>query len=112
VSESLKSAPSAAERLPMRGGTIVWGSVLVVIALIGATASFLDPADYTPAFYIWAVVILGGVLVLAGVIGAIVRSAMRRPARVDEDAGVAGAGDVAAADDDPATGTGIFTTRQ
>jgi hypothetical protein len=104
------STPSTAtpERLPARGGTIVWGGILVVIAALGATASFLQPADFTPEFYVWTVVIIGGVLVLAGIIGAIVRATVRAPAASAKDAA---AGEPTGAYP-AASATDIFTERR
>ncbi|MCU1406054.1 MAG: hypothetical protein JWQ43_2357 [Glaciihabitans sp.] len=72
----------------VRPGTIVWGVVLLVIATLAALTTFLRPVDYTPTFYIWAVLAVGGLLVLAGIVGAIARAATRsaRPTSAKEKA--------------------------
>ncbi|HEV7951392.1 MAG TPA: hypothetical protein VGP24_16645 [Glaciihabitans sp.] len=70
--------PSAAEptrgRPPLSVGTIVWGGILLLIAAITVTFALISPDDVSPITIIWSFVAIGGVLVVAGIVGAIVRS--------------------------------------
>lgn len=76
------SAPSKAAPLPrrrVRVGTIVWGGVLLVIAALARIATLIDPSAYTPTFIIWSIVGFGGLLVIAGLVGAVVKAVTSRP---------------------------------
>jgi hypothetical protein len=64
-------------RLPARAGTIVWGGILLLAAAIAATASLVDAVIYTPEFVLWTIIGFGGLLVLAGLIGAVARVSTR-----------------------------------
>ena len=72
---SNNSSPSeqTGSRLPARSGTVVWGGILLLVAAIAATATFVDASVYSPRFILWAIVGFGGLLVVAGVVGAIAR---------------------------------------
>lgn len=63
--------------LKPRTGTIVWGCILLVVGVIAIVASQVDFGDLTPTVIVWSIVGFGGVLVVAGVVTAIVRSATR-----------------------------------
>jgi hypothetical protein len=65
------------EPLKPRIGTIVWGSILVVVAFVAIFASQVDLGDATPAAIVWSVVGFGAILVVAGIVAAIVRAATR-----------------------------------
>jgi hypothetical protein len=65
------------EPLKPRTGTIVWGVILLVVATITVLGSTLDLGDAEPATVVWAVIGLGGALVLAAIIVAIARAARR-----------------------------------
>jgi len=67
-------------RPPTRVTTIVWGGILLLVAAVAATTTFLDPLEYTSSFFVWTVVGFGGLLVIAGIIGAIVRASAGRAA--------------------------------
>ena len=69
--------------LTPRIGTIVWGSILLVVAAVAIAASQLDFGDVTPAVVVWSVVGFGAVLVVAGIATAIVRAARNRGASTD-----------------------------
>ena len=71
------------EPLKPRVGTIVWGSILLVVAAVAIAASQLDFGDVTPAVVVWSVVGFGAVLVVAGIATAIVRAARNRAASTD-----------------------------
>jgi len=71
---------TAATRPPTRVTTIVWGGILLLVAAVAATTTFLDPLEYTSSFFVWSVVGFGGLLVIAGIIGAIVRASTGRTA--------------------------------
>ncbi|WP_411699359.1 hypothetical protein [Conyzicola sp.] len=63
--------------LKPRIGTIVWGSILLIVAAIAIFASQVDFGDATPAAIVWSVVGFGAVLVVAGIVTAIVRAARK-----------------------------------
>jgi len=71
------TTPAAAEPLKPRVGTIVWGSILLVVAAVTIVASRVDVGQATPEAVVWSVVAFGAVLVLAGIATAIVRAARR-----------------------------------
>lgn len=62
------------ERPPLSVGTIVWGGILLLIAAVTVTLAVIDPDEVTPITVIWSFVAVGGVLVVAGIVGAIVRA--------------------------------------
>ena len=71
--ESTTPAP-----LRPRIGTIVWGSILLVVAFLAIFASQVDFGDVTPAVVVWSVIGFGAALVLAAIVTAIVKAA-RKP---------------------------------
>lgn len=83
------AAPATATAVPprrVRIGTIVWGGILLLIAALTFASVFVDSALYGPSLWIWGVIGIGTLLVLAGIIGAIIRgSTGRARKRRDED---------------------------
>ncbi|MDQ1573502.1 MAG: hypothetical protein QOH44_1061 [Actinomycetota bacterium] len=72
------STPTTQRRSP-RIRTIVWGAILVGIAVFSILAIFAGPLG--PAAVLWSIVGFGGLLVIAAVLAVIVRAA-RRGSRV------------------------------
>lgn len=60
------------------GGTITWGVILLVIAAIAFAIVMFDISTITPAVIGWSVVGLGGLLVVAAIVGVVARAV--RPA--------------------------------
>ena len=75
ATSSARSARSAGGRRRVRASTIVWGAILLITAALVLAVRVIDPALYDASFLVWSVIIVGAVLVLAGLIGAIVRAA-------------------------------------
>ncbi len=78
-------------RRPVRTGTIVWGSILLLVAALAYGTTLIDPSAYSPAFVAWSIVGFGGLLVITGLVGALLRAANGRarsasPIPVDRDA--------------------------
>jgi O-antigen ligase len=73
MSDTTTPVKTTDSRLPARTGTIVWGGILLLIAAVSAAATFVDTSIYTPTFILWTIVGFGGLLVVAGVVGAIAR---------------------------------------
>ena len=72
-------APARRPRRP-RADVIVWGVILLVAAALGVTTSLVDLHLDPVTTISWLIVGVGGLLVVAGVTGALVRSASaRRP---------------------------------
>jgi hypothetical protein len=71
----LDASPVDREPLRARIGTIVWGCILLVVAAIAIIAAQADLSDATPAAVVWGVIALGGALVVAAIVVAIVRAA-------------------------------------
>jgi len=69
------TTPAAVEPLKPRIGTIVWGSILLVVAAVTVFASRVDVGEATPEAVVWSIVAFGAVLVLAGIATAVVRAA-------------------------------------
>jgi hypothetical protein len=67
------------QRRPPRIRTIVWGAILVGIAVFSILAIFAGPLGPTAA--LWSVVGFGGLLVIAALLAVIIRAA-RRGSRV------------------------------
>jgi type VI protein secretion system component VasF len=67
----------AAQRRPVRVGTIVWGGILLIIAGLTLAATFLNLTQNGPSLWVWGAIGVGVLLVLAGIVGAIVRVATR-----------------------------------
>jgi len=63
--------------LKPRIGTIVWGSILLVVGFLAIFASRVDFAAVTPTVVVWTVIGFGAALVLAAIVTAIVRAASR-----------------------------------
>ena len=63
--------------LKPRIGTIVWGSILLVVGFLAIFASQVDFADVTPTVIVYTVIGFGAVLVVAAIVTAIVRAATR-----------------------------------
>ena len=70
-------APQKPRRLPVRVGTIVWGGILLLIAALARAVSMIDPDSYTVEFVVWSVIGFGGLLIIGGIVGAIVRLSTR-----------------------------------
>lgn len=70
---SMSQPAQSAARLPVRTSTIVWGGILLLVAAIAAATVLVDAPVYTPRVILWTIVGFGGLLVLAGVIGAVAR---------------------------------------
>ncbi|MDQ1544599.1 MAG: hypothetical protein QOK08_2237 [Actinomycetota bacterium] len=70
------STPTTQRRSP-RIRTIVWGAILVGIAVFSILAIFAGPLG--PAAVLWSIVGFGGLLVIAAVLAVIVRAARRAP---------------------------------
>ena len=66
--------------LKPRVGTIVWGSILLIVGLLAIFASQVDFGDATPAVIVYTAIGFGAVLVLAAIVTAIVRAATRTKA--------------------------------
>jgi hypothetical protein len=65
-------------RLTPRGGTIFWGTVLLLIATVaGVTAVF---GSWSWIAVVWLVIAFGVLMVLAAVIGAVARAVTPAPA--------------------------------
>jgi hypothetical protein len=80
MTDTPTTEPTTLAPLKPRIGTIVWGSILLVVAAITIFASQVDFGDATPAAIVWSVVAFGAVLVVAGIITAIVRAARKSTA--------------------------------
>ena len=65
------------EPRPIRPSTVLWGVILLVVAALAALSTYLRPVDYSPAFWLWTIIVVGGLLVLAGIAGAIARSSRK-----------------------------------
>ncbi|MGX5680997.1 hypothetical protein [Schumannella luteola] len=65
-------------RLTPRGGTIFWGAVLLLIAIVAGMTALLGSWSWT--FAVWLLIAFGGLMVLAAVIGAIARAVTPAPA--------------------------------
>jgi hypothetical protein len=76
--EDGKPGSSTGERLLARPSTIVWGGILLLIAAIAAAAVLVDAPVWTPRTFLWAIVGFGGLLVVAGVVGAVARMTTSR----------------------------------
>lgn len=63
--------------LKPRAGTIVWGSILLVVGFLAIFASQVDFGEVTPAVIVWTVIGFGSALVLAAIVTAIVKAAAR-----------------------------------
>lgn len=70
-------------------GTIVWGVILLVVAGITYAATVVDLRELSPTLVAWGVVGIGGLLVVAAIVGVIARAAAPRvqpsTAATDED---------------------------
>lgn len=71
------TTPTTQPPLKPRVGTIVWGSILLVVGFLAIFASRVDFAEVTPAVIVWSVIGLGTALVLAAIVTAIVRAASK-----------------------------------
>lgn len=61
--------------LKARAGTVVWGSILLVVGFLAIFASQVDFGEVTPSVVIWTVIGFGAALVLAAIVTAIARAA-------------------------------------
>ncbi len=68
-------------RLAPRGGTIFWGTVLLLVATITGIAAAFGTWDWTTA--VWVIIAFGVLMVVAGLIGGIARAATRTEASTD-----------------------------
>jgi hypothetical protein len=73
--ETTTAAPLAP--LKPRIGTIVWGSILLVVGFLAIFASQVDFGAVTPAVVVWTVIGFGAALVVAAIVTAIVRAASK-----------------------------------
>jgi len=80
VSDTTETPETLAPLKP-RLGTIVWGSILLVVGFLAIFASQVDFGAVTPAVVVWTVIGFGSALVLAAIVTAIVRAATKT--RVD-----------------------------
>ncbi len=62
-------------------GTVAWGVILLVIAGIAFAVAMFDISTVTPAIIGWGVVALGGLLVVAAIVGVVARAV--RPEAAD-----------------------------
>lgn len=62
-------------RLAPRGGTIFWGGVLLLLATVTAVTVVLGSWSWSAV--VWLVVLFGGLMVVAGLIGGIARAIIR-----------------------------------
>lgn len=62
---------------PARAGTIVWGVILIVIAVYAVLATTLGFGPASPSAVVWIVVGLGALLIVVALVVAIVRAARR-----------------------------------
>lgn len=60
------------------GATIVWGVILLVIAGASFAIAMFDVSTITPAIIGWGIVGLGGLLVLAAIVGGVARAVRPR----------------------------------
>jgi hypothetical protein len=68
---------------PVAVPTVVWGVVVLVIAVGAYVFATLDIGEFTTAAIVWGVIGIGVLLIVAGVIGAIARAV--RPGRASTD---------------------------
>ena len=73
TTENIETQPP----LKPRAGTIVWGSILLVVGFLAIFASQVDFGEVTPAVIVWTVIGFGAALVLAAIVTAIVKAASR-----------------------------------
>ena len=62
---------------PARAGTIVWGTILIVVAVYSVLATTLGFGPASPSAVVWIVVGLGALLIVVALVVAIVRAARR-----------------------------------
>ncbi|MDQ1570967.1 MAG: hypothetical protein QOF79_1641 [Actinomycetota bacterium] len=60
---------------PARAGTIVWGTILIVVAVYSVLTTTLGFSATTPSAVVWIVVGLGALLIVVALVVAIVRAA-------------------------------------
>ena len=77
MSDTVTPETDSQPPLKPRIGTIVWGSILLVVAFLAIFASRVDFAAVTPTVVVWTVIGFGAALVLAAIVTAIVRAASR-----------------------------------
>jgi hypothetical protein len=84
TAETTRSTPlaatGAAAPLKPRVGTILWGFILLIVGTIAVLASRLDLGDFGPEVFVWSIVGLGAILVVAAIIAAVARAARNRAA--------------------------------
>lgn len=68
-------------KLHPRASTIFWGVVLLLIASVAGITAVFGRWDWRAG--VWLVIAFGGLMVVAGVIGAIARAATRPVASTD-----------------------------
>ena len=75
------SEPTKTVVTPVRGGTVVWGVILVITAGVAyaytVTGFTFDPAEMSPRILIVVVVAVGALLIFAAIVGAILHSFRR-----------------------------------
>lgn len=70
-------------RLAPRGGTIFWGGVLLLLATVTAVTVVLGSWSWSAV--VWLVVLFGGLMVVAGLIGGIARAVIGPRAESSDD---------------------------
>ena len=75
TTENIQAPDPAPAPLTPRIGTIVWGSILLVVGFLAIFASQVDFGEVTPAVVVWTVIGFGAALVLAAIVTAIVKAA-------------------------------------
>ena len=60
---------------PVAVPSVVWGVIVLVIAAGAFVFATLDIGEFTVAGIVWAVIGLGALLIVAAIIGAVVRAA-------------------------------------
>lgn len=65
-------------RLAPRGGTIFWGTLLLLIATVAGIAAVFGTWDWTAT--VWIAITFGGLMVVGGLVGGIARAATRSTA--------------------------------
>jgi hypothetical protein len=71
------SEPVTHRRNPVRGGTVIWGIILIIIAVGAYATTLIDFTVLGSHFVILAVIGLGVLLVFAAIIGAVLRAFRR-----------------------------------
>lgn len=68
---------------PVAVPSVVWGVIVLVVAVGAFVFATLDIGEFTTAGIVWAVIALGVLLIIAGVIGAVARVGGKGTASTD-----------------------------